>query len=497
MPSSTGFLQLSEVVRLHGSHSQRYDSVSRSMRLSDRSIESTCLCRPVYKVPAGADGPALPTPPASIAPASSPAPSKVQKNGKKQSNLQAAPNNIARALEFVPGFENQQTDSPRAGHLLSQPSQTTAPDNLYTPSTSHLNRSTHLGPPVSFDTKREMPAPTSSCCSKPPAPTQSQMPKQSSCCGKSSTSQSGPNMKSESDGLIGRELNSMPLPSITPSWQDFNTTEQNHCMTPFTHQPIAQSRSCFPEYNSTTHSGPYTGFQHDDLSGYDFTQASMQPLFSGASQSFTHTPPPATTTDTPHDCNCGDDCQCLGCATHPFNKTTKQHVQQMGAIVSFDEIPNLGDFTGQPNPTFPVSTSANMLDYSFDNFDQQLQNTMPSYPEHTATTTAYSSPPVGYPSEQQLMEASEYYTLEYPVGLPNPCTDLSGSCQCGSDCSCVGCLTHNGHNGVALEPTGTEDFATTAEAPSLKHEQPEDSLSQIPVLDDLSVPSSTPQAIEP
>lgn len=48
------------------------------------------------------------------------------------------------------------------------------------------------------------------------------------------------------------------------------------------------------------------------------------------------------------------------------------------------------------------------------------------------------------------------------------CNDATGTCQCGDGCECVGCLTHGGHNGIALEaPSMSEheafpDFAADA-----------------------------------
>jgi hypothetical protein len=52
-----------------------------------------------------------------------------------------------------------------------------------------------------------------------------------------------------------------------------------------------------------------------------------------------------------------------------------------------------------------------------------------------------------------MMQPNAYLTVEYPVNLLDPCTNMTGTCQCGLNCACVGCLTHHGHNGVALEPS--------------------------------------------
>lgn len=48
------------------------------------------------------------------------------------------------------------------------------------------------------------------------------------------------------------------------------------------------------------------------------------------------------------------------------------------------------------------------------------------------------------------------------------CNDATGTCQCGDGCECVGCLTHGGHNGIALETPGMTEHeafpAFTADA---------------------------------
>jgi len=66
---------------------------------------------------------------------------------------------------------------------------------------------------------------------------------------------------------------------------------------------------------------------------------------------------------------------------------------------------------------------------------------------HSASTEADYDPSYG----EVTMQPAAYYTVEYPVGFLDPCTNLTGTCQC-NDCTCIGCLTHDGHNGVALEP---------------------------------------------
>lgn len=398
--------------------------------------------------------------------------------------------------------------TPTSKQLSSHPSQNPTPNSSYTPVSGGLSPSTTLVAQNPVSTNGHAPTQGSSCCSskpQPPKPTQGQ----GSCCGKSNSPLgNGQNMasKSERQGQsYPAQLNGYAYPSVPSAaqgapWQGFSTAGNGHFMQPFSiNQPQVQPPLYFPEYNTNTHSTPSMGFQQQSSHDIGFTQAPMQPLLASNPQ-FTYTPQPSFGTET-LDCNCGDDCQCLGCATHPFNTTTRQHVQEMGVLVSFDG-DDLGTNVYQNSP-FPGQASTNLLDYSFAGLGNTIdtgvqQNAIHSYSDATATpnmSNGYSSP-VGYSSGPPLMQPSEYYTLEYSVGLPNPCTDMTGSCQCGSDCSCVGCLTHSGHNGVALEPPAPEESASNPIHTSAP-EQPDVNLSQIPVLDDLSVPSTSPQAIEP
>lgn len=89
------------------------------------------------------------------------------------------------------------------------------------------------------------------------------------------------------------------------------------------------------------------------------------------------------------------------------------------------------------------------------------------------------------------MVPSEYYTLEYPVGLPSACVDTTGSCQCGNDCTCVGCLTHSGHNGLPLEPAMPESNWDHMNLPGFSMDAAGHSPSQMPVMDNFVAHSNS------
>ena len=122
--------------------------------------------------------------PPTLASTSSPAPGKVQKSGRRQSTMQAAPENIARALENMPDNLKVEDGTP---NLLPNFPQTGL--DSYTPSATQNHKA--ISPKESSREASQSP-PVSSCCSKKPqAPTPAPGPAVAaapaqnggSCCG--------------------------------------------------------------------------------------------------------------------------------------------------------------------------------------------------------------------------------------------------------------------------------------------------------------------------
>jgi hypothetical protein len=47
--------------------------------------------------------------------------------------------------------------------------------------------------------------------------------------------------------------------------------------------------------------------------------------------------------------------------------------------------------------------------------------------------------------EEESISPSAYFHVDYPIG---GCTEEKDGCLCDEGCTCVGCLTHGGHDGV-------------------------------------------------
>ncbi|KAG2415220.1 hypothetical protein HFD88_006411 [Aspergillus terreus] len=426
---------------------------------------STCLCRPVYQVPVE---PGDPTPSASTTPiAASPSPSsgKIQKSSKKQ--IKVAPENLAKALDSIPEFEKHEQDN--------------APSFQHTPFSFQdvgLEKSKDEAG-QSLDAPRAlMPQPTAkpnggSCCSKKPQ-TPAPEPAPSSCCRKSDPPSNGHVEQSGTNGAQHSYANFSAAPyAATPTsqvsqWQTYHPTSQTQFIQPgLVHQAPDHFSNNIPSYTTHPASEPSTNYSTHSVSGnMVFTPAAMMQSFPNSTYSS------VVEGDKSHDCHCGDSCQCLGCASHPFNNTTRQHVQEMGLLVAFDgDDQNMNTLQGYQNGSTGGQSNANgtPFEYPYASYGSTINHGAQSIPIHYAEPTAnstnfhngYPSPHAEYTMGQQMMEPSEYYTLEYPVGLPAGCSDITGSCQCGSDCTCIGCLTHSGHNGVALEPVSTDGPSMT------------------------------------
>jgi hypothetical protein len=144
----------------------------------------------------------------------------------------------------------------------------------------------------------------------------------------------------------------------------------------------------------------------------------------------------------------------------------------MGLLVTFDgEESSFERLNGYRNLQSNGNPHATPFNYNLTGFSHfGHENHSGAVHNHTDNSSPNGgSPSTEYASEQHLMMPSEYYTIEYPVQLPSACSDVTGSCLCGDDCACVGCLTHSGHNGVAVEPSTMENNDLSHSSPSAEH----------------------------
>lgn len=190
-----------------------------------------------------------------------------------------------------------------------------------------------------------------------------------------------------------------------------------------------------------------------------------------------------------HACNCGPGCDCLGCATHPFNRRTVEYVKEIQQFMEGDHHPHSSHnrthsraFSQQLSQTqspqqsgfgntIPISPPAHSPTTTMDAFNNKnititttpiLVNSSPSrnglnQEEHSAHQLSPSpsqddengvgGTPGGTDNGGELSPSGFFY-VDYPFGT---CAQTETGCKCGEGCTCVGCLTHGGHDGVVLE----------------------------------------------
>ncbi|OQE14464.1 hypothetical protein PENSTE_c035G06276 [Penicillium steckii] len=424
-------------------------SCQRTFSMMIRIPKGTgCVCRPVaYEtgsqdedsnqnakpvIPSRIGQPAHASLPAST---SSPTSNKIHKPGKRQGSIQTVPENIARALESMPmnlKFEDKTAENSIG--LSSYPVENQGQDgsNLdIRPNDAYTT--IHGFPEMHYPAQQNT---GSSCCSKkttpappppPPAPTAAIHGGGSCCSGKTKSQPTVPPPPVS-------QMPDLPQQHQASNWNgasysNFTTPQMAwHSSMPST-QPPSQGQLMRPYGMHGNHmppfyadgfsqNGPSTPYSHS-MNGLGIAHPSMSSYTSTPSHSSTYTPTNMSG-DPSHDCQCGEECQCLGCAAHPFNNTTRQRVQEMGEMMTIG-----GDksaFDTYQSPPFQAAQNWDQINYLPQGLDHGLQQSAfdpysgPSHtPSNAGFTGAYSSPvPVGQSLNEQLMHTSEYYTLEYP-----------------------------------------------------------------------------------
>lgn len=155
----------------------------------------------------------------------------------------------------------------------------------------------------------------------------------------------------------------------------------------------------------------------------------------------------------PNLCNCGPNCQCEICAVHPFNPASKLFVQDLADIMALDMgNPEPYSNEGFPPGAFPPSVDPRLLGdmghMTRGTGDSQLP--MNGYQTNfDSASNAYPDGPMFPPQQptQHYAHSENYFEFQYPFFGPmsNICSNIDGSCRCGENCACEGCLTHQGH----------------------------------------------------
>lgn len=180
---------------------------------------------------------------------------------------------------------------------------------------------------------------------------------------------------------------------------------------------------------------------------------------------------------TSHVCTCGDGCQCVGCAAHPYNDATQDYVRSAwnsmtgeawaNGVTSPVQAPTHFHAQTQHRPSsngHPVNARQDVVSTPAPNGDSTIttNSAMPESsqapnggdsggadegPKKTPTPMPTASPTPQTPSdtasgtsEEQTLSASDFFFVTYPFG--GSCMGDTASCPCGDDCECLGCVVH-------------------------------------------------------
>jgi len=153
------------------------------------------------------------------------------------------------------------------------------------------------------------------------------------------------------------------------------------------------------------------------------------------------------TLDTVHECGCGESCQCIGCAAHPYNDATQDYVRSAWSSMSLEQHPSEvytnGNGNGNTNGHLHTDghTNGNGVPTK-----QEAPSPNPTTPSSTTSNTA----------DEQSLSASDFFFVNYPFNSDEGCGGDGQSCLCGDDCECFGCTIHRGPD-IEIACPGDED----------------------------------------
>lgn len=198
--------------------------------------------------------------------------------------------------------------------------------------------------------------------------------------------------------------------------------------------PLTQRQQAFFQQN---------GYMHPQLVSYYPPLGAIGPsAVSTSASGITHT------------CTCGPSCQCVFCLAHPYNATTRDRVQTLAHLLPDDpeyspKSPAQSSFFHSIEGSPRAVTGSNAMQINEILQPSDLIQPMPFHGPSFSNGSYETLPTESVHQAPQSAISSGYLTMEYeyhPIGL-RECPDSTGTCQCGDGCSCVGCLTHSGHDG--------------------------------------------------
>ena len=134
---------------------------------------------------------------------------------------------------------------------------------------------------------------------------------------------------------------------------------------------------------------------------------------------------------TSHQCTCGEGCQCVGCAAHPYNDATQEYVRSAwNSMMNEQTNGNHGFTNGNPGDSSTNHTPNDTTTVATTQTEGNGTTTGPHTPSDAASSL----------NEEQQLSANDFFFVSYSLG--DACAGDGASCPCGDECQCIGCVIH-------------------------------------------------------
>ena len=323
--------------------------------------------------------------------------------------------------------------------------------------------STAMATPAFAPTTPGLQMPSSSCCNKPEGEAQRPSP---GAFGDTMNRENGYSSPSNMDSGIPivQQNRAAANPSANPL---FSTSHKDQGKVPFQaeftyefpHVPYTTIYSIPSTY--ATSANPLTSEQqahtmaNSQLHPQTVPQLASSGLVGSAAPSADSSHGSALT----YDCSCGENCQCVFCAVHPYNAPTRDRVQTLANLLH-EEDPSFIPQVGPLSPYGSISHSLEGRGAGMGSGEHHYGTLPLSSATHLSPVahlgssgddfrTIYSESSDN--AQQRMVPSSEYMTIAYSYdsGVLDRC--MVEHCRCNENCSCFGCFTHAGHDGELLQ----------------------------------------------
>ncbi|KAH6696831.1 grisea protein [Plectosphaerella plurivora] len=287
-----------------------------------------------------------------------------------------------------------------------------------------------------------------SCCSTPPASTESSpkaesKPKAGSCCASKKQpplqATALPEPSTTTTNGVPKAANGLPMspyqtgvmgPQIFPSYMPHPTlftypAHYGSFMSPLQPQQWKQTMEAM-QYGQPV--PPLPNYDAPTPFAYNATVSVGTNGHNGSADGVTS-----------HMCTCGEGCQCVGCAAHPYNDATQDYVRSAWQSMVDEAYTNGHGVNGDGVHGSIIPNGNGSAHHSQPSFSAEPESAVSEKPN---SPPAPDTPSEGTSGVHEELSASDFFFVNYHFGADS-CSGETASCPCGDECQCLGCSIHN------------------------------------------------------